>query len=84
MTEMDWWEERDVVLSPSKKPDTTVEEATGDLKSKPADNKARIGCLPCQHTSARGLLDREKTLWSSWYVESGGRKVYFAGYVQGP
>jgi len=40
---------------------------------------ARIGCLPCQHTSNRGLTDRGATLWASWSIESGGRKVYFGG-----
>lgn len=80
MTELDWWDERDITLSPSKGPSTEVQEPDG-LSSKAADIKARIGCLPCQHTSARGPFDRSKTLWSSWSLESGGRKVYFAGYV---
>lgn len=42
---------------------------------------ATIGALPCQHVSARGPFDKCKTLWASWSVESGGSKVYFAGYV---
>jgi L-ascorbate metabolism protein UlaG (beta-lactamase superfamily) len=43
--------------------------------------KATIGALPCQHISARTPFDKAKTLWASWSVESGGAKVYFAGYV---
>ncbi|KAI9371853.1 beta-lactamase superfamily domain-containing protein [Aspergillus egyptiacus] len=77
-TELDWWDERDILLSPSQ-PATRVEEPGQDARSKPADIRARIGCLPCQHFSARTPFDRCKTLWASWYVESGGRKVYFAG-----
>ena len=46
-----------------------------------SDITARIGCLPCQHTSARGPFDRGHTLWASWSVESGGKKVWFGGYV---
>ncbi|OXV11639.1 hypothetical protein Egran_00600 [Elaphomyces granulatus] len=76
VTEMDWWEERDVTLSPSHAAEVAQ---PGESASQGADIKARVGCLPCQHTSARSPFDRDKTLWSSWYVESGGRKVYFAG-----
>ncbi|KAF9893122.1 T-complex protein 1 subunit gamma [Aspergillus nanangensis] len=79
MTEMDWWEEREVDLSPSQSSEAKVTDPAGAESSNPADIRARIGCLPCQHTSNRGLLDRGKTLWSSWSIESGGRKLYFAG-----
>ncbi|OJJ87474.1 putative Zn-dependent hydrolase/oxidoreductase family protein [Aspergillus glaucus CBS 516.65] len=81
MTELDWWDERDIILSPSQgsASATEVETPDGASKAKNVDIKASIGCLPCQHTSARGLFDRSKTLWSSWSIESGGRKVYFAG-----
>ncbi|KAH8147484.1 uncharacterized protein LAJ45_08311 [Morchella importuna] len=95
-TEMDWWEERDLVLSPAdsesaaKLSESSSPEGTDSpLKvttSGPAEEgkkageiTARIGCLPCQHTSNRGLHDRSSTLWSSWSVESGGKKLYFAG-----
>ncbi|KNG84312.1 dioxygenase [Aspergillus nomiae NRRL 13137] len=79
VTELDWWEERDIVLSPSQSTGTQVEEPAENGGSSPGDIKGRVGCLPCQHTSNRGVFDRAKTLWASWYVESGGRKVYFAG-----
>lgn len=41
--------------------------------------KAKISCLPCQHTSARTPFDKAATLWASWSVSSGGKSVYFAG-----
>jgi N-acyl-phosphatidylethanolamine-hydrolysing phospholipase D len=41
--------------------------------------QATIGCTPAQHFSARGLRDRNKTLWCGWTIEGGGRRVYFAG-----
>lgn len=72
---MDWWEEFDLVLAPAESEpvkDTEVGKKTSEII-------ARIGCLPCQHTTNRGLHDRNATLWSSWSVESGGKKVYFAG-----
>jgi L-ascorbate metabolism protein UlaG (beta-lactamase superfamily) len=81
VTELDWWDQRDITLSPSQKEPTEVTEP-GESASQTADISARISCLPCQHISARGPFDRAKTLWSSWAVESGGRKVYFAGYVR--
>jgi N-acyl-phosphatidylethanolamine-hydrolysing phospholipase D len=41
-------------------------------------------CCPAQHNSGRGLFDRNKTLWASWYLTCGLRdggeyKVYFGG-----
>lgn len=78
MTELDWWDERDITLSPSATP-TEVHETDGASKS--ADIKARINCLPCQHASGRSAFDQSTTLWASWSIEAGGRKVYFAGYV---
>lgn len=40
---------------------------------------ARVSCLPCQHTSARTLLDKDTTLWCSWAVKTGGKSVWFGG-----
>jgi N-acyl-phosphatidylethanolamine-hydrolysing phospholipase D len=41
--------------------------------------RATIGATPAQHFSARGLRDRNRTLWCGWTIEAGGRRVYFAG-----
>lgn len=81
VTELDWWDERDVTMSPSVEKETHV-EAVGEAASTGAEIKARISCLPCQHVSARTPFDRYQTLWCSWAVESGGSKVYFTGYVK--
>ena len=40
---------------------------------------ATVGCAPAQHFSARGLRDRNRTLWCGWTLAAGGRRVYFAG-----
>lgn len=48
----------------------------------PAPNhgaRATIGCAPAKHFSARGLRDRNKTLWCGWTIHTNGRRVYFAG-----
>jgi N-acyl-phosphatidylethanolamine-hydrolysing phospholipase D len=42
-------------------------------------DRAVIGCAPAQHFSARGLRDRNRTLWCGWTVQVGARRVYFAG-----
>lgn len=90
VTELDWWEERDILLSqtPSKdKPaqgsDVVVQNGSGTqgASGRHSDIVARIGCLPCQHTSARTPFDKARTLWASWSVESGGKKIYFGGSV---
>lgn len=38
-----------------------------------------IHCSPALHFSARGLLDRNKTLWCGYVIEYPERLVYFAG-----
>ena len=38
-----------------------------------------LTCAPAQHFSARGLGDRNRTLWCSWSVATSGRAVYFGG-----
>lgn len=78
VTELDWWEERDLKLSPTqKKPQVSVDENA--TANSPDAITARISCLPCQHTSARTLFDKGHTLWASWSVSSGGKKVWFGG-----
>lgn len=81
VTEMDWWEQRDVSLSPQTQQTETTKVKESTTESKIGEIMGRISCMPCQHVSARGPFDLCKTLWASWAVESGGRKVYFAGYV---
>ncbi|KAK0117743.1 hypothetical protein ONS95_012070 [Cadophora gregata] len=78
--EMDWWNDVDITLSPStgEKRISTASDNTNP-KSGGEDIKARISCLPCQHTSARTAFDKGVTLWCSWAVESGGKSVWFGG-----
>lgn len=81
VTELDWWESRDVKLEAVKTDDRS--DRTGSVSVSEGNIKggitATIGALPCQHVSARTPFDKCKTLWASWSVESGGAKVYFAG-----
>ena len=82
VSELDWWDECDMVLAPSKS-----QVAVSKTSVRPTDTPqlqnvnitARIGCLPCQHTSARTAFDKGMTLWASWSIESGGQKVWFGG-----
>jgi len=83
VTEMDWWETKDLKLSAIPSKDKTPADqaivSNGLSTSGPQDITATIGCLPCQHTSARTPFDKAHTLWASWSVESGGKKVWFGG-----
>ena len=97
-TELDWWETRDVKLEVVKSKRGSGEEKVGSIDVRRSAEEvppstatgehksitATIGALPCQHVTARTPFDKCKTLWASWSVESGGSKVYFAGYVPGP
>ncbi|KAF2098097.1 Metallo-hydrolase/oxidoreductase [Rhizodiscina lignyota] len=90
VTELDWWESRDIRLSlsqaktgPKSGRDIIVENGSDSESTARSDSGedivATIGCLPCQHMTARTPFDRMHTLWASWSVESGGKKVWFAG-----
>lgn len=39
----------------------------------------RFTATPSQHFSGRGLTGNNTTLWASWVIESGRRKVFFSG-----
>ncbi|KAI9810888.1 MAG: hypothetical protein M1827_005747 [Pycnora praestabilis] len=85
VTELDWWEEREINLSESKPVVKGIANGNtaGDASSSPSQTQspiaAKIGCLPCQHTSGRTLFDKAHTLWASWSVTSGGKSVWFGG-----
>ncbi|KAG9242626.1 beta-lactamase superfamily domain-containing protein [Calycina marina] len=81
VVEMDWWNDVDATFSQStgeKRISNTSSQAPL-ISPEASDMKARISCLPCQHTSARTPFDKSATLWCSWCVESGGKKVWFGG-----
>lgn len=88
VTELDWWEEVDLMLRPET---AAASQTQPDSKNELSEISARISCLPCQHTSGRTPFDRATTLWSSWSVTSPSpstnpistpspsKSVYFAG-----
>lgn len=39
----------------------------------------RLVFTPAQHFSGRGLRDRNRTLWGSWVIDDGTRRLYFSG-----
>lgn len=43
------------------------------------NSDTKITFTPAQHSSARGLFDRDKSLWGSYYIQSHGRSIYFGG-----
>ena len=58
-----------------------------ELRSPSGGANLVFHCLPAQHFSSRGALDRNATLWASWLVVGGGEsengrpphKFYFGG-----
>ena len=49
------------------------------VESQKSKVESRITCLPSRHFSNRLLGKRNQTLWASFMVEAGGRKVYIGG-----
>lgn len=43
------------------------------------DNNLNFTATPAIHYSGRGLFDKNKTLWSSWVIESANKKIFFSG-----
>jgi L-ascorbate metabolism protein UlaG (beta-lactamase superfamily) len=39
----------------------------------------QLTAAPAQHFSGRGLTDRNRTLWSSWVIQSGNEKIFYSG-----
>jgi N-acyl-phosphatidylethanolamine-hydrolysing phospholipase D len=80
---MDWWNDIDVTLSPvtgEKRISSSSTSSSPPPRSDAASTiNARISCLPSQHTSGRTPFDKGWTLWCSWAIESGGKKVWFGG-----
>lgn len=43
------------------------------------DPETKVTFTPAQHSSARGLFDRDKSLWGSYFIQNKHRSVYFGG-----
>lgn len=43
------------------------------------EQRLNITATPAQHFSGRGLLDRNKTLWTSFVIDSEHHRVFFSG-----
>ncbi|MEF2072896.1 MBL fold metallo-hydrolase [Consotaella aegiceratis] len=39
----------------------------------------RLSSTPAQHSSARGLFDRDKTLWGRYFIQIQGVSVHLGG-----
>ena len=42
-------------------------------------NQLKITCVPAQHFSGRGTMDRDATLWCGYVINSDKGNIYFAG-----
>ncbi len=39
----------------------------------------QVTATPAQHFSGRSLTDRNRTLWASWAIQSGGQRIFYSG-----
>ena len=49
------------------------------FKSASGSQEMTVSAAPSQHFSGRGIHDGNRTLWSSWVIESQRHKVFFSG-----
>jgi L-ascorbate metabolism protein UlaG (beta-lactamase superfamily) len=45
----------------------------------PLHNGLRVTMTPALHYSRRGLFDQNRSLWGGFWLEQGGRRIYFTG-----
>lgn len=70
----------DALPSGELAPDAKVEAGAGWSKDRAAGGDGlRVVCIPAQHNAQRFLTDHNKTLWSGFALECGGRRVFFSG-----
>jgi L-ascorbate metabolism protein UlaG (beta-lactamase superfamily) len=43
------------------------------------NSETRITFTPSQHSSARGLFDKDESLWGSYFIQHRERSIYFGG-----
>ncbi|KAL2059925.1 hypothetical protein VTL71DRAFT_10080 [Oculimacula yallundae] len=76
--ELDWWDQRDYSLKDfgfekaelkSNSHDQDQDQDQDHEKEDERETVLRFTCIPAQHTSGRGALDQEETLWSGWTIE---------------
>ncbi|TVY55459.1 N-acyl-phosphatidylethanolamine-hydrolyzing phospholipase D [Lachnellula cervina] len=79
VTEMDWWDDAEVVLERTMNPKVGSDDAESDVSTSPERISARVSFLPSQHGTMRTPLDFNKTLWGSWAITSGDKSMWFAG-----
>lgn len=76
ITEMDWYESLTINFEPS----TTLNSKLSIPSDRALGQRTlNIHSLPSRHFSNRLLGKRNQTLWASFMVEAGGRKVYIGG-----
>lgn len=73
ITEMDWYERYPLAEGDSPNGDSLNGNSLNN------DSSFVITCLPSRHFSNRLLGRGNQTLWASFMVENGGRKVYVGG-----
>jgi L-ascorbate metabolism protein UlaG (beta-lactamase superfamily) len=71
--DMDWWDELPITVTPKR-------DGASILWNDKSDKGLKVTCVPSQHFSGRGTLDRNGTLWSGFVVSSPSvGNIYFAG-----
>lgn len=58
-------------------PDDRIEEF--DWWQQSRHGEVELAATPAQHFSGRSPWDRNRTLWASWVIRSGGQRIFYSG-----
>ncbi|EAL71765.1 beta-lactamase-like domain-containing protein [Dictyostelium discoideum AX4] len=73
VTELNWWDEINHYHHTTTNTTTTTKNNDND------DNCLKLIYTPANHSSQRGMFDRNKYLWGSWCVVGKNKRFYFSG-----
>ncbi len=76
---MDWGDVQIHVATSQTNSSQNIEHTEKQGGDNPSESNITITFLPAQHFSARGVTDRNKTLWGGFALTVGKKSLYFAG-----
>ncbi|KAM9973558.1 hypothetical protein ACTFIW_010660 [Dictyostelium discoideum] len=72
--ELDWWEEIKFIKNKNENKNENKDE--NEIENK---DEIKLIYTPVNHSSRRGLFDKDKALWGGWIVQGEFKRFWFSG-----